>query len=346
MSAGDSDALAGRLMLNVVTGAGDETSLLDDVVIYAWSERGVLAAARDGLDELRASKASTVALHGGTADLLANLRAASKVVRDGLGEDLRLWLGLGIDGTIAAYRAGKLTAEQVVKRYAEVAALAEALGTEVLVLNGEGKWALQQSDVRTAADMRALAGALGLAVRRAAPSVVLALSSFGRLGHHADIRPLIEGLTPHCSIFTGQSYAAKAGPVQPGVLPKILELDERSQLATIRQRWMRADVPGVDGDDPYDDLDRVPSVQAHKTAPLDLARALCRYPMVLVWSVPTIAEDGRADALGLEAMRVAAAIRRYAWPYIETFQRANGLKPDGVLGPRTYAQALSLTRGT
>ena len=339
MSDGDSDVLAGRLLLNVRNGRGEPCRLLDDVVIYAWSERGVLAAARDGLDELRAANATAVALHGGTADLLANLRPAVKVVRDGLGEGVRVWVGLGIDGTIASYRAGKLTAEQVVTRYAAVAALAEALGVEVLVLNGEGKWALAKNDARTSVDMQALADALGRAVSKAAPSVVLALSSFGRLGMHADIRALIEGLTPHCSIFTGQSYAARKGDPQPGVLPAILEADERSQLATIRQRWMRGDVPGED--DPHDDLDRMPSVQSHKTVPLDLARALCRFPMVLVWSVPTIAEGGRTDAKGLEALRVAAAIRRYQWPYVETFQRANGLKADGVLGPKTYAQALA-----
>jgi hypothetical protein len=340
VSAGDSDALAGREMLRVRNGRGDATTIEDAVIVYVWGSRGILRATQDGLDELRAVSAEAVALHDGTARLLAELEPAAKVVRDGL-PDARLWVGLGIDGTIDAYRAGKLSAQQVIARYTLVAALCQRLGVEVLVLNGEGKWALEPGDVRTRDDMRALADQLGRAMRVAAPDVVLALSSFGRLGYHARVRPLIEGLTPHCSIFTGQSYAARAGDVKPGVLPAVIAADERSQDATERQGWHRDDTSEGGEDDSHDDLDRIPTVQAHKTAPLDLARVLVARPFVLVWSVPTIAEGGRADAQGLEAMRVAAAIRRYAPPRVENFQRAHGLKADGVLGPITYARALA-----
>lgn len=340
MSAEDSAELAVRRTLLVRDGAGNERTLLDAIVLYAWSSKGVLRAACNGLDEMRMVQASCVALHSGTADLLSGLEPAVKVVRDGLGaRAVRVWVGLGIDGTIAAYRAGKLSASQVVTRYAQVAALCQRLGVEVLVLNGEGKWALTKGDVRTSADMRSLADQLGRAMRAAAPDVVLALSSFGALGYHADVRPLIEGLTPHCSLFTGQSYAARPGPVQPGVLPDVLVRDERSQEATERQGWMRDDTSTDGADDSADDLDRIPTVQAHKTATIDLARALVQRSHVLVWSVPTIAEGGRADASGLEAIRVAQTIR--GWASVEAFQRAHGLKADGVLGPLTYAAALA-----
>jgi hypothetical protein len=340
MGAGDSDALAGREMLRVRNGRGDAVTVLDAIVVYVWGSRGVLRATQDGLDELRAVDAQCVALHSGTADLLANLEPAAKVVREGL-PGVRLWVGLGIDGTIDAYRAGKLNAQQVIARYTQVARLCQRLGAEVLVLNGESKWAIERGDVRTRDDIRALADQLGRAIRVEAPDVVLALSSFGRLGYHANVRPLIEGLTPHCSFFTGQSYAARPGPVRPGLLPAVIAADERSQEATERQGWHRDDTSESGEDDSHDDLDRVPTVQAHKTAPLDLARLLVERPFVLVWSVPTIAEGGRADAAGLEAMRVAATIRRYAPPRVANFQRANGLKADGVLGPITYARALA-----
>lgn len=342
MGAGDSDSLAGRSFLRVRSGNGEETSIIDAITVYVWGSKGVLKATRDGLNELRAVEASCVALHDGTARLLAELEPSTKLVREALDKhDVRVWCGLGIDGTIASYRAGKLTAAQVVTRYAEVATLCQRLGIEVLVLNGEGKWALSTGDVRTRDDMRALADMLGRAMAAAAPDVVLALSSFGALGYHADVRPLIEGLTPHCSVFTGQSYAARPGPVKPGVLPSVIARDERSQEATERQGWLRDDTSDADGDDDSaDDLDRIPTVQAHKTAKIDLARLLVARPFVLVWSVPTIAEGGRADADGIEAMRVARVLRGYLT--VADFQRHHGLKADGVLGPVTYAKALSV----
>lgn len=332
--------VAGALLCR--TGRGDAIRVNPACVLYVWSGAGLLAAARASLDELAYVGPDAVCLHSGTADLIASLAASWATIQRAHGTDrvpLRLWVGVGIDGAIEAWQQGKLTGEQVIARHVAVAKLLATLGVEVVVLNGESKWALIKDSKRSTADVRALADAIGRAYNEHAPDCVLALSSFGRLGYHSDVRALIEGLTPRCSIFTGQSYAARPGAPKPGVLPAVIEADGKSQNATVKQRWMRADVAGdASTSDSADDLDRLPTVQAHKTHAPDLERGVIALPHVLVWSVPTIAEGGRADQEGLDALRVACAIRRAGG--VREFQRMYGLKDDGVLGPLTRAKAM------
>jgi hypothetical protein len=329
------------------TGRGDETRINPAVALYVWGSNGVLRAARDAINEIDYVRPDAACLHGGTGDLLANLPAALTALRVAIDRhDLRVWVGVGIDGTIEAWQQGRLTSEQVIARHVAVAKMIAGLCVEVVVPNGEGKWALIEGSKRTLADVRALADAIARAYCEHAPDCVLALSSFGRLGYHANVRALIEGFTARCSVFTGQSYAARPGPVKPGILPAVLEADEKSQRATVRQRWMRDDAPGdADSGDTADDLDRVPTVQAHKTHPPDLERGCIRLPHVAVWSVPTIAEGGRADQEGLDALRVACAIRRYGGcgpGAVRHYQSEHGLKADGILGPVTRAHALGV----
>lgn len=330
-------------------GRGDEVVINPALVLYVWGSKGIAAAARDARNELVRVWPDAIALHGGTADLLANLGDARNAIDRALcGSQLgepRWWVGVGIDGTLDAWHAGKLSDAQVVARHVEVAKHVEALGDfEVIALNGEGKWAVREGSVRTTAQVRALADAVGRAYAVNAPSSVLALSSFGALGYHADVRALIEGITPHCSVFTGQSYAARPGEVERGVLAKVLDRDERSQAATERQGWHRRDEPsGADGDDSPDDLDRLPTIQAHKTHATDLCRVATERPHLLVWSVPAIAEGGRADEAGLQALQAAASMRRASGTgagAVKRYQQEHALAADGSPGPITRARAI------
>lgn len=344
-SINDSSVYAGALLAR--NGRGDEVVLNPALVAYVWDESSNVAeAARDSVDELVRVLPDAVCPHGGTGDLLRNLSGALETLRKAIPPlVVEYWVGVGIDGTIEAWQRGALTAEQVVARHREVARLLERLGVRVAVLNGEGKWALVKGSVRTWADIKALAAAIGRAYQEHAPSVVVMLSSFGRLGYHARVRAMIEGLTPFCSAFTGQSYAARAGEVKRGVLPTILELDERSQAATVKQGWMRPDAPGdAHEGDTADDLDRLPTVQAHKTDATDLCTALCERPHVAAWSVPAIREGGRADEEGLAALEAAMRIRREVGPgpgAVRRFQAAHGLVVDGRAGPITRRAALA-----
>lgn len=335
--------------IRVRDGRGDERTLNPALVVYVWGSKGIAKAAADSVNELLRVRPDAVAIHGGTADIVANLSRALTVLHvaldDGSRAPLRWWVGVGIDGTLDAWHAGKLSAAQVVARHVEVAkAIARAGDVEVIALNGEGKWTVRAGSTRSRADVRALADAVGRAYKEHAPDCVLALSSFGALGYHSDVRAMIEGITPHCSLFTGQSYAARPGEVARGVLPKVLERDERSQEATERQGWLRPDEPsGRDDHDSPDDLDRVPTIQAHKTHPTDLCRVAVTRPHVLVWSVPTIGEGGRADEEGLAALQAAVAIRAEVGTgsdAVRKYQRQERLTVDGSPGPITRARAL------
>lgn len=334
--------------IRVRDGHGEERTLNPAVVVYVWSGKGIAKTAADSVNELVRVRPDAVAIHGGTADIVANLSRALMMLRvafDGSDVLARWWVGVGIDGTLDAWHAGKLSAAQVVARHVEVAkAIARADGVEVIALNGEGKWAIRAGSTRSRDDVRALADAVGRAYKQHASDCILALSSFGALGYHSDVRAMIEGLTPHCSLFTGQSYAARPGEVARGVLPKVLERDEHSQEATERQGWLRPDEPsGESGDDSSDDLDRMPTIQAHKTHPTDLCRVAVTRPHVLVWSVPTIGEGGRADEEGLAALQTAVAIRAEVGTgpdAVRKYQRQERLTVDGSPGPITRARAL------
>lgn len=344
--AGDSNDT--RTTLHARSGDGEERLIQAGVIAYLWASKGILAAARDSIDEIKRLRPDGLAIHGGTADLVANLPAALNVLRVALSGSEhaveRIWVGVGIDGALDAWHRGELTSEQVIGRHVAVAKVIARCGVEVIVLNGEGKWALRAGSKRTSADVRALAAAVGKAYKDHAPECVLALSSFGALGYHADVRALIEGITPFCSIFTGQSYAARAGEVAKGVLPAVLERDEKSQAATVRQGWMRADETAADGsDESADDLDRVPTIQAHKTHPSDLATIAVERSLLLVWSLPTISDGGRADESGLQALQAALAIRSAygsGRDAIVEFQQMHGLDANGRVGPATRAKAL------
>lgn len=331
--------------LAVRTGDGTQRALAPALIGYVWGERGLAESTRLALDDLRTWRPDAVCLHGGTTELLADLRrcvAAVRLAGDAIGWRPRIWVGIGIDGGVQAYRKGTRTAESLATRYAEVARLAGELGAEVLVPNGEGRWAEERGDVRTRGDVRALADSVGRAIRTAAPGAVLALSSFGALGYHADVRALIEGLTPHCSLFTGQSYVVVPGGAAKGALDHALARDDRSQEATVREGWIRAD--DREGEDSPDDLDRIPSVQAYKTPPTDLCRVASERPHLLCWSLPLLDEGGRADEAGMQALTAARVIRAEvgAGPgAVARYQRAHGLEADGSPGPVTRAHALS-----
>lgn len=330
--------------LAVRTGDGSPAVLPPALVLYAWGAKGISAALRDGFDELRAVRPDALAIHGTTADLSANLvKSVADFARRSIAARYavpRLWVGVGIDGTVSAWRRGQLATSQVLERHRAVARAVAKITAEAVIANGEAAWARDSQTTRTRDEIRDLAQRIARVYREECPRAVLGLSTFGRLGAHADVRPMIEGFSSSCSLLTGQSYAAEPGPVVPGRLPTRLAADERSQLATVREGWMRADLSAADGADvDPDDLDRLPTIQAHKVYKIDTARVASERSHVALWSVPLVAEGGRADDDGIEAAIVARVIR--AAGGVREFQRRATLKPDGVLGPKTFAAALA-----
>lgn len=326
--------------LLVRDGAGNARTLSPSTIVYLWDKDGPLDGARDARDELLALRPDVVVVHDAPSKLLSQAREAVRIVREVL-PGVRIGLGIGADGTVDDWRLGRATADDVVRPLVRVAALAQDLRAELAVWNCEAGWKDSATDNRSESEIEALADRCGREVRAAAPAVVHGLSTYDQPNYHAAMKPLLKGWVKHCAIFTGQSYVAVPGEAPRGALPKRLEAGVKTQALIARLGWIPADE--LLADVPTD-TDRIPTVQGHKTHKLDLARAVATLPHWLMWSVPSVAEGGRVDAAGIEAIRVGLVIRAEVGPSagaVRAYQARHRLAADDVLGPRTYAHALA-----
>ena len=316
------------------TGNGQPVDTRPGLGLYVWGEQGLLASLDAARDELDAIRPAIVVLHASPSGLLSSLRTAVSRVRQ-RHPFARVWVGCGLDGTAGEWRQGKRTDEQVIAPLRSVAALCEALAVECVVWNGESQWKDSPSDERAAAEIEVLADACGRACVKAAPNVVHWLSSFDQPNLHGSLRAFLRGFTRWVSAYTGQAYVATKGGAPRGALDRRLDAAARGQELAERAGYLPDDATG---EDVAGDVDRVPTIQGHATHLADLARAAAELPTALVWSVPLVSEGGRVDATGLRALRFASRVRDSGLSVAE-WQRAKGLEPDGVVGPKSLAAA-------
>lgn len=316
-------------------GRGEPVEMRPGLIVYVWGSHGLLAALDAARDEIDAIRPDAIVLHASPSELLRDLRRAVSRTRQ-RHPSARVWVGVGLDGTVGQWRQGERTAAQVVDPLRNVAALCESLaGIEVVVWNGESQWKDSPADKVTMAQIEALADDAGRACIKAAPSLVHWLSSFDQPNLHGALRAFLRGFTRWVSAYTGQAYVAQAGGAPRGALDRRLDAAARGQELAERAGYLPDDVTLVDT---AGDVDRVPTIQGHATHLADLARACAELPHVLVWSVPTVDEHGRTDATGLVAMRFARVVRNAGLSVTE-WQRSKGLVTDGVVGPRSLAAA-------
>lgn len=317
------------------SGNGSPREIAQEHGLYVWGERGLLASLDLARDEIDAIRPAILVLHAAPSSLVRDLRIAVSRVRQ-RHPYARVWVGCGMDGTVGEWREARRTDEQVIAPLRAVAELCEQHAVEVIVWNGESQWKDQPHDKRTLAEIEALADAAGRAVVKAAPNVVHWLSSFDQPTLHGALRAFLRGFTRWVSAYTGQAYVAVKGGAARGSLDRRLDAARRSQELAERAGFLPDD---VEDEDTHGDVDRVPTIQVHQTHLADLVRAGLALPMLLLWSAPLVAEDGRMDEVGLRAMRFVAVLRRAGVRSVEEWQRAKGLKPDGIVGPLTLASA-------
>lgn len=315
-------------------GRGEPVEVRPGLMVYVWGSHGLLAALDAARDELDAIRPAGVVLHASPSELLRDLRRAVSRTRQ-RHPSARVWVGVGLDGTVGQWRQGERTADDVIAPLRRVAELCESLAVEVVVWNGESQWKDSPNDRVTAAQIETLADDAGRACVKAAPSCVHWLSSFDQPNLHGALRAFLRGFTRWVSCYTGQAYVAQAGGAPRGALDRRLDAAARGQELAERAGYLPDDVTGVDV---AGDVDRVPTIQGHATHLADLARAAAELPHVLVWSAPMVSEGGRLDPVGLRALRFARVVRDSGLTVVE-WQRAKGLVPDGVVGPRTLAAA-------
>lgn len=355
-----------QLALRVITGDGSPALIAPGHIVYLWSgddhtnagaKLGALRAAlEDARDELLAIRPDGVCIHGAPSQLLSRgedgitaLEWCAREIR-ALLPGVRIWVGVGGDGWIGQLRAGKATRAQVMQPLQRVAVLARQVGAEAIVWDFETEWKHASGDKLSRLELDAFSRELMAALCALAPKSAHIVSSFDHVGFHMAM-PWAALLDGNVTGFTAQNYVGVAGETAPrGLLRTRIVKASKSQDAARAQGKFPADERDASGlDTSHNDVDVFSTVQLHGTDELDLAIELVAAPVVQSWSVPLVREGGRADARGIRAAQVARVIRNAVGPgpgAIERFQRAsNGaLKPDGALGPKTFAFAL--TRAT
>lgn len=293
-------------------------------ITYVW-QSNMLEAVRESMPAINATLTNAICIHAGTGSILSQLDSVLDHVSahyqiEGIVGKLRVHIGIGIDGTMGAFRDGKVSAQEILNRYELVSKKIEkAVGRhrniviEAIVLNGEAGWKRDSSDVKSSMDLKQLASDIGKIFAKNCPSLVLGISSFGALGYHSGVRPMLEGITPYCSFFTGQSYAAAAGELQKSLLTNIIARDEKSQAATVKQGWMRDDLDR-NNDISHDDLDQILTIQGYKTHPTTLCSVICKTAIIYVWALPLLKLGGRFDADGIVSIATSNLLRlKFGW---------------------------------
>lgn len=334
-------------VLHVPRGDGTTVALAPGLIVYLWSGDQVTndgkrpgnlrAAFEDARDELLTIKPDGVCIHAPPSGLLARgvdgVRALDWVVREvrALLPGVRIWVGVGADGTVDDWRAARATQAQVLAPLREVAAVGALLGAEAIVWNCEAGWKYSPSDKRTRPELEQLARLVVAEVCARAPSAVHMLSSYDHVGYHMAM-PWPGLISGALTTFTGQCYVAVAGGARKGAL--------RERIASAQ-----ASQDGARRSGKFQPRATFPSVQLYLTHPSELCAVLATEPLVLGWALPRVPEGGRADNDGVRAAAAAVAIRRAVGTGPDAIRRfqasaAGKLTVDGDPGPLTRAWAL------
>lgn len=311
-------------------------SLVPSVAAYVYGSGNLLENARAAADEVDYVRPDILILHGGPSQLRAHLQAAIDFVRRAH-PFARVWAGIGWDGTAKQWREGERSADAVLDPLVRAADICHRWGVEGIVHNAEAGWKDSTKDKVSAANIQSLAARVAEECTRAAPNAVHFMSSYDHLSLHGDIGPFMRGALPRMSGFTGQGYIAVPGGAPRGALDRRLESGARSQELAERAGYLLDDKVGVA--ETAEDLDRVWTVQWYSTHPADLAAVIVRESHSFGWSLPSLADGGRSDVQGLLAARFAMVVRAAGFTSIAAWQEARGLKPDGIVGPKSLQAA-------
>ena len=326
------------------TGDGRPRELPPGVAVYVWSGKGLRHAWAGSRDVLVRAQPPIVILHGPPSSITsAHFAGVVADVRAQL-PNARIWLGVGGDGFAAQYRAGKVSAAQVVAPLVACAAVAHAHGFELILWDFEAAWKrAPKTDVRSRDELYALAKRVITEGAAAAPDSVHGLVCYDiPTLHTAFPWSAFFNDTP-VSLFAYMAYSADGTP-DVGELLRRVAWAKREQEKAEGRGLIPDDVsPDVPGD-----VDRVPTVQLHGVAQRDLVTVLAEHTHALAWTLPLIADGGRADAAGVQALEAALCLRRQVGGgpgAVARFQARAGLEADGIVGPKTLGKLEAQRKG-
>lgn len=245
-------------------------------------------------------------------------------------------VGVGVDGVAREVAKGRKPVDWGRRTLATLAARAVECGASAICWNAEAGWKTPPSSEERARLRDVVRGTLAQ-VASDHPALAQWHTSYDHPTYHSSYN-WSDWIGPQSPVAVSlpQVYAAPAS----GLMAARGALDRRearalaSWAAAVRKNWIDADVPdGQPGDE--SDVDWMPYVQLHHVLCSDTCGLAVRYPLTCFWAIPT-----RADKHGRTALRALCELyARGFWgeDSIKGFQSSSGLKPDGLVGPKTLA---------
>lgn len=264
-----------------------------------------------------------VTLH--TAADASDVQTAAKVRQLGCE---RVWLA--IPGN---YLARKSDADAV-KEIQRCAHIALDMGAEVFEINGEGSsdgkkpgdWIAPTSDPFEGERLEALA----LLIAHAAKDVMGESCALGWTSHDGTGFRIPRRFLSRIDVHAPQHYPAYAGHT-------VSQRELEKRMSWSRGQWETlADRGKVPGDIAPYGARWAPYLQGHGHTPGALVWGLCEAPVVRLWAYPSSWSPEAIPALR-RARAIRANVDVTKPDVVARWQQAQGLEPDGVVGPKTLA---------
>lgn len=300
-----------------------------------WHPNGATIGWRRSRDLMLQAKPETIQIHSWAAHEIA------ETVRKDL-PGVRILVGVGIDGVARDVGSGRMGISKGVETLVQLAEKANRAGAEAIVWNAEAAWKVsaQSNEGKRLAD---LISSFLTGVQRACPNLLQWHTAYDHPHYHSSYMwQNFLGPDSPVSASLPQVYAAPG----EGVMARRKGLERREERAldswaiAVRKGWIKADAPeGTPAD--VRDVDWHPYYQAHHVSVVDTVESAVGRPTVCLWAYPT-----RSDRDGELALLALCALKRLGYwkrDGVKAFQKASGLKDDGVVGPMTLA-ALGISR--
>lgn len=285
---------------------------------------------------LALARPEVVQLHTAPNGIKAHFVTMAAKVRAEL-PGVRLWMGVGVDGWARNVADGSMTVTQVVEKFMESARIASDNGVELVKWNGEE--AYKNARVKRSGLARAIVDTC----KDRFPWTVQGFTSYDHPTYHAiDWKGFVGPGSPVAMAFAQVYAGGTVDLVKPHrvALPARKASALKSWATAVGRGEIEADVvPDVDAQD----LDWMPYQQSHGVAASDAINLACAYSHVAWWALPT-----RTDKNGRDAIIGSCRLRQLGYTgatAVADFQRATGLKVDGIAGPITLGALAVATNG-
>lgn len=234
-------------------------------------------------------------------------------------------VGYGVDSIAREVAQGNWSENKARATFLDLASRASNCGAVAIVWNAEADWKSPPNSEQRARLVGAIRVAL-LSVGAAYPRIKQWHTAYDHPSYHSTYpweAWLGEGTPIEASL--PQVYAAGEGKVMAhrGALPAREARALDSWGAAVRAGWIDAA-----------SVAWMPYYQLHHVQASDSIAAMMKAPLSFGWALRS-----RSDEAGRDAFVAARAMQRQGFGDVMAYQRARGLKVDGIAGPVTIAQA-------